>query len=103
MKYKNSTPLIRIQRNILVNHHGVACLGDFGLSHMVCDETLWMTSASVAPGTVRWMAPELLTGTQPTVTLASDVWAFGMSALVIQTLFPAQVFNLTIEFSGDIN
>jgi serine/threonine protein kinase len=67
---------------VLVDTHGTALLTDFGLSRMMEDSTLWNTTASVAKGTIRWMAPELLDGTVQTVTKEADIWAFGMTAYV---------------------
>jgi serine/threonine protein kinase len=54
------------------------------------DNSLWDTSATKAPGTVRWKAPELLSEEQPTVTVQSDMYAFGMTCLV--SLVPAKVY-----------
>jgi serine/threonine protein kinase len=49
---------------------------------MIEESSLWQTSASTAPGTLRWKAPELLTGEQKTVTIQSDMYAYGMTCLV---------------------
>jgi serine/threonine protein kinase len=68
--------------NILVNAKGVPGLADFGLSRMLEDTSLWATTASTAPGSLRWMAPELLHGHESTVTTASDVYAYAMTCLV---------------------
>ena len=61
---------------------GNPCLADFGLSRMAEDNTLWRTSATHAPGTTRWNAPELMDGSQSTVTKAGDVYAYAMTSFV---------------------
>ena len=70
--------------NILVDENENPLLCDFGLSRMLelSEKSLWKTSADRALGTYRWMAPELIKGSQPTVTLASDVYAFAMTSYV---------------------
>ena len=55
---------------------------DFGLSRILSDESLWVTSASEVGGTARWMAPELLSAEQKTVTTESDMYAFGITIIV---------------------
>ena len=65
-----------------MSSNGTLRIGDFGLSRMLSDASLWVTSACQAGGSARWMAPELLDGSQDTVTTQSDIWAFGMVALV---------------------
>ena len=49
---------------------------------MIEETTLWQTTATSAPGTVRWKSPELLKGDQKTVTIHSDMYAYGMTCLV---------------------
>ena len=61
---------------------GTLRIGDFGLSRILSDGTLWAASTRQAGGSLRWMSPELLDGSQETVTVQSDIWAFGMVALV---------------------
>jgi serine/threonine protein kinase len=68
--------------NVLVDRTGRARLADFGLSRVLADETLWVTNATKAPGTARWMAPELLDQSQSTVTISSDIYAFAMTSYV---------------------
>jgi serine/threonine protein kinase len=46
---------------------------------MLIDETLWVTETKQADGTIRWMAPELLSGSQGTVTKESDIFALAMT------------------------
>ena len=49
---------------------------------MLEDHSLWATSATSAPGTTRWKAPELLSGEQASVTAEGDVYAYAMTCLV---------------------
>jgi serine/threonine protein kinase len=70
------------KENVFVDKDGNSRIGDFGLSRMNSDETLWLTSATRVGGTFRWMAPELLDGRASKVTKESDIYAFGMTALV---------------------
>jgi serine/threonine protein kinase len=67
---------------VLVDEQGTARLCDFGLSRIIDESTLWNTSAISAPGTTRWKAPEILNGQQVTVTVHSDMYAFGMTFFV---------------------
>jgi serine/threonine protein kinase len=67
---------------VLIDEDGSARLCDFGLSRMIEDGTLWDTSATSAPGTTRWKAPEILNGEQVTVTAPSDMYAYGMTCFV---------------------
>jgi len=70
--------------NILVNDEHEACIADFGLSRILGESGF--TTKSVA-GTCRWMAYELVELSDeedesiPQVTMASDIWAFGMTVL----------------------
>ncbi|KZV81173.1 kinase-like protein [Exidia glandulosa HHB12029] len=57
--------------NILVLSDGTACVADFGVSTVLCDQP---HSASAA-GTFRWMAPELLDDDNSLRTRESDMWA----------------------------
>ncbi|KAM6503976.1 Protein kinase-like domain containing protein [Amanita muscaria] len=69
--------------NVLINNRCEACLCDFGLSRFLIDNTLWKTTGTHAVGTVRWMAPELLTGDAPTQTKESDMYAYAMTCYEI--------------------
>ncbi|KAG6330465.1 hypothetical protein ID866_8624 [Astraeus odoratus] len=70
-------------RNVLVANDGRAILTDFGLSSLF--ETSFDTSvaAPIRP-TIRWMAPEDIEN-YGSPDAASDVWAFGMTALELFT------------------
>jgi serine/threonine protein kinase len=65
---------------------------------MVEESSLWQTSASTAPGTLRWKAPELLTGDQRTVTVESDMYAYGMTCLVSGVRFVTPSLHSRIPF-----
>jgi serine/threonine protein kinase len=65
-----------------VDKDGSLRIGDFGTSRMMSDESLWATSARQVAGTLRWMAPELLDESASMVTKESNIYAFGMTALV---------------------
>ena len=71
-----------LQDNVLVSDDGQPRLCDFGISRMLSEETMWVTPATSAPGTVQYMAPELLDGTQVTVTKESDIYAFASTVVV---------------------
>ena len=73
-----------------MNDAGEACISDFGLSRIL--ETSGFTTK--AGGTCRWMAYELIVPPDnyeedeeeeyvPQPTIASDVWAFAMTALEV--------------------
>ncbi|KIK70059.1 hypothetical protein GYMLUDRAFT_539153 [Collybiopsis luxurians FD-317 M1] len=62
--------------NILVDDKHVARVADFGLSKFI-DNIRGQSMESRRPGSVRWMAPECLQRTPPTI--ASDVYSLGIS------------------------
>jgi len=62
---------------------------------MLEESSLWQSSASTAPGTLRWKSPELMSGIQKTVTPESDMYAYGMTSL--------EVFTENIPFSQYTN
>ena len=68
------------QANILINDDGVALLADFGLMSILIEHGTVSFSATVtsAAGTVRWMSPELLFGTNSAPSRQSDRYALGM-------------------------
>ncbi|KAF8841734.1 kinase-like protein [Paxillus ammoniavirescens] len=74
--------------NILIDDNGRVVLSDFGLSRVL--EVSGFTTGHT-PGTLRYMAPELL-GSEPApgttsgairTTIAADVWAFAVTATEI--------------------
>ncbi|KAG0702900.1 kinase-like domain-containing protein [Suillus ampliporus] len=72
--------------NLLIDDKGNAVLADFGHSR-VLGASGFTTSTLTIAGTFRYMAPELMVpatpDTTPTPTIASDVWAAGMTGLEI--------------------
>ncbi|KAJ3563209.1 hypothetical protein NP233_g9086 [Leucocoprinus birnbaumii] len=60
--------------NVLVSEKHQALLADFGISR-VCNSV--MSASEDLGGTVRWMAPELLTVDPSRPTMATDIWSFG--------------------------
>ncbi|KIJ27044.1 hypothetical protein M422DRAFT_128068, partial [Sphaerobolus stellatus SS14] len=71
--------------NILVSEDGTPCITDFGLSRLLKESELGLTTSSNAAGSLRWMAPELLQGGLTKVSKESDVWAFGMTILEVMS------------------
>ncbi|EUC54100.1 tyrosine kinase catalytic domain protein, partial [Rhizoctonia solani AG-3 Rhs1AP] len=67
--------------NVLIDSNGRACICDFGLSRLV--EGFKPTNVSCF-GTVRWMAPEQLIADDMTVSLAADIFSWGMLALEVR-------------------
>jgi serine/threonine protein kinase len=55
-------------------------LSDFGLSKVLMLKG--MSTTAEVTGSVRWMSPELLNGNIEVANTKSDVWAYGMTALV---------------------
>lgn len=68
---------------MLVDDEGEIRITDFGLSILQNnDGSLWNTSSSTATGTVRWMAPEILSGLVMKVTSPGDVWSWAVTCWV---------------------
>ncbi|KAK1215509.1 Rho guanine nucleotide exchange factor [Marasmius sp. AFHP31] len=66
--------------NVLITPEGRAAIGDFGLSHVADSHALKLSTSftSRAKGTTRWLAPELLRSTPPSIsTVQSDMYAYG--------------------------
>lgn len=72
--------------NILIDDAGNAMLADFGHSRIL-GVSGFTTSTMTIAGTFRYMAPELMVPANPditpTPTIASDIWAAGMTGLEI--------------------
>jgi serine/threonine protein kinase len=71
---------ISCQKNILVDDSGHAVLCDFGMSQIIEEELepSGTTTSGVREGTLRWSAPEVVSGENPGRSIpASDVWSFG--------------------------
>lgn len=90
---------------MLIDKNGKARLCDFGLSRMIEETTLWHTTATTAPGTIRWKAPELLSGEQRTVTKKADIYAYGMTCFVSSFIVLRKSSWKTdfFEFEGNIH
>lgn len=63
--------------NILICEGLIAKIADFGISKVVDNLTISKTASKGVAGTVRWMAPELLTKHKKHTTY-SDIYALGM-------------------------
>ena len=83
--------MVSFQCNVLISPEGHALLTDFGLSRVV--NSSFNVPSLPGGGTLRWMAPEILDGTESTA--AGDVWAFGMTCLV-STSAPNLPFKLWV-------
>ena len=70
------------QDDVLVDEEGNPRVGDFGLSRMMDDRSIWITSRQDAKGTFRWMSPELLNQEEVASTAESDIYAYAMTSLV---------------------
>lgn len=67
---------MRSQTNILVDARGLARLTDFGLVVVLHNtNSLTGSTGAAAGGTARWMAPELLTGSDSQHRESSDSYA----------------------------
>lgn len=62
---------------MLVSDEGVARICDFGFARMLAEHSTSYSEHTSMKGTVRWMAPELLSEDDARHTTHSDVWAFG--------------------------
>lgn len=74
--------LIVPQDNVVLSRDNVPMLMDFGISHIV-EGTETATHAD--KGSIRWLAPELLSPEVAYHTKESDIWALGMTYLVSLT------------------
>ncbi|KAK7047917.1 hypothetical protein VNI00_006245 [Paramarasmius palmivorus] len=73
--------------NILITQSHRACIADFGLSHVAESQLFKISSKATsnqAVGTIRWAAPEVLNGNEP--TKESDVYSCGLVYYEIVTL-----------------
>ncbi|KXN87457.1 Protein sevenless [Leucoagaricus sp. SymC.cos] len=68
--------------NIMVTDDRHARLADFGVAKMLYVSGYTTTSIG---GSCRWMSPEILEGSDPSATVASDIWAFAMTILQLYT------------------
>jgi serine/threonine protein kinase len=77
------------QSNILIDHEGKACLGDFGMSSFIPECRI---------GTIRWASPEALCDEErcPEHIGRSDIYSFGNIMLQVCIHHRATIFTLTI-------
>ncbi|KAF9257347.1 kinase-like protein [Marasmius fiardii PR-910] len=61
--------------NVLITPDERACITDFGLSRVQGTHKFGLTSTKIDKGTTRYSSPELLTGSNS--SLSSDIYAFG--------------------------
>lgn len=66
-----------LKENTLVNDSGDAVLCDFGLARILEDVPSGLTTTSAPGCTLRYAAPELVSGDGSVHSLASDAWAWG--------------------------
>lgn len=79
--------------NVLINHDGVACLTDFGLSHLKSNAEQISHITATIGGTLRWRAMELVPPDNtnlyenflPILTFKSDVYS--MASVTLQVSF----------------
>ena len=74
------------QENVLISQDGRALLADFGIARLLSNGVT-IAGTSNFKGSIRWMAPELLTSAglareHQLHTNETDVWAFGMTIYV---------------------
>ncbi len=82
----------RLQDNVLVSPKKQALLTDFGISQMTSLSTVY--SSDTVKGSGRWQAIEFFSFREeddppPLHTIATDVWAFGMTIYVITSSMDA--------------
>ncbi|KAF8197415.1 TKL/TKL-ccin protein kinase [Pholiota molesta] len=70
--------------NILVSSEGESCICDFGMSKVIEEVTGGSASATLtAGGSARWLAPELIEGSSP--TMGADTYSYAMAILELLT------------------
>jgi serine/threonine protein kinase len=67
---------------VLVNTYGRAVLCDFGLAMFMDDDDGLATSEGFK-GSLRWASPEQVNSENQLISMASDVWAWAMTALEV--------------------
>ncbi|KAI6044495.1 kinase-like domain-containing protein, partial [Pisolithus marmoratus] len=79
--------------NVLIANNGRPLLTDFGFSYLT-NSSFSVPISDAFGGTVSWMAPEMFDGEIPSAT--TDVWSFGMTALVCSS--PANMNNVGLNW-----
>lgn len=95
------------QSNILVNNDGVCCLADFGISKIVeTQKSGQLSTTSRSPGTVRWMAPELMNERRREEyrqrPAAVDIYSFACVALEVGTRCQTDLVQSSLTLSRSI-
>lgn len=85
------------QRNILVTGKHRAVLSDFGLSVALNDHPTGLSTTTGLRGTIRCYSPELVKGTSPRHSLASDIWALGCVLLEVRAAKIGQLLQPDID------
>ncbi|QRV97877.1 Serine/threonine-protein kinase [Ceratobasidium sp. AG-Ba] len=67
--------------NILITDSGGGIIGGFGLTKVLATGEAPPAVMTGRTDSYRWMAPEMLSGDQPTLQTPSDVWSWAMAAL----------------------
>ena len=62
--------------------YGIPYITDFGISRVLGEHPFWKTNSKSVKGSIRWMSPELLRESEDGVSVATDVYAFGITCLV---------------------
>ena len=70
----------------LFHPQGIVTLSDFGLTQALTDVVGKTAIIALSTSVIRWHAPELIEGASP--TMASDVFAFGLTVLELLTMKP---------------
>ncbi|KAK1229311.1 hypothetical protein PQX77_007629 [Marasmius sp. AFHP31] len=73
--------------NVLITHLLRACIADFGLSRIADTQGIGVTSSTRSAGTMRWLAPELLSGNERPSKM-SDMYSFACVCYEIFTGAP---------------
>jgi hypothetical protein len=81
-----------IQSNILIDQEGRAELTDFGLSVILSEEDVGVTTSS---DPCRWNVPELFVGVDVHRTCGCDVHAFGRTCLEVCAVIGSSTRGLT--------
>ena len=88
-----------LQRNILIDESGQACLGDFGINHITTDPSIGSERIlSFKPDAQRYMAPELLDLSEYnpkncSPSEASDIYSLAMTAFEVSSFYESFVVS----------